>query len=90
MEHKKMKTNHHYKKMISKKQEIIKRSKNKYIGFKNRLDKQTNNKIDNIYKYNYKGCWSKCLNDYKALGKKKKEKARKKFITEQIKEKIYY
>lgn len=90
MEHKKMKTNHHYKKMISKKQEIIKRSKNKYIGFKNRLDKQTNNKIDNIYKYNYKGCCSKCLNDYKALGKKKKEKARKKFITEQIKEKIYY
>jgi hypothetical protein len=90
MEHKKMKTNHHYKKMISKKQEIIKRSKNKYIGFKNRLDKQTNNKIDNIYKYNYKGRCSKCLNDYKALGKKKKEKARKKFITEQIKEKIYY
>lgn len=84
-----MKTNYHYKKMISKKREIIKRSKNKYIVFKNRLDKQTNNKIDNIYKYNYKGCCSKCLNDYKALGKKKKEKTRKKFITEQIKEKIY-
>lgn len=85
-----MKTNHHYKKMISKKREIIGRSKNKYIGFKNRLDKQTNDKIDNIYIYNYKGCCSKCLNDYKALGKKKKEKARKKFINEQINEKIYY
>ena len=85
-----MKTNHHYKKMISKKREVIGRSKNKYIGFKNRLDKQTNDKIDNIYIYNYKGCCSKCLNDYKALGKKKKEKARKKFINEQINEKIYY
>ena len=76
--------------MISKKREVIGRSKNKYIGFKNRLDKQTNDKIDNIYIYNYKGCCSKCLNDYKALGKKKKEKARKKFINEQINEKIYY
>lgn len=69
---------------------MIKRSKNKYIGFKNRLDEQTNNKIDNIYKYNYKICCSKCSNDYKTLGNKKKEKARKKFIHEQIKEKIYY
>ena len=73
-----MKTNHHYKKMISKKREIIGRSKNKYIGFKNRLDKQTNDKIDNIYIYNYKGCCSKCSNDYKALGKKKRKKRQEK------------
>ena len=79
--------NHYHKKRKSAQRELVKRSATKYISFSNKLDSKVQREIEELRRHMYHGsCCSICYNEWEAEGKRKKEKANRKWIKDQIRE----
>ena len=79
--------NHYHKQRKRAHRELVYRSATKYIRFSNQLNPKVQHDIDELRQHMYhSGCCSICYNSWEAEGKRKKERANRKWIKDQIRD----